>query len=70
MDTTHEGIRLAEEAVRDIAREERCGRVRAARVALAGMSDWERGTIKDALWPEVLVAAASQLRAIIAHGRR
>lgn len=63
-DTIHEGITLAEEAIRDIMREDRCTRVEAARIALDGVDAWSHGTIPHDLWPAVVDAAVSQLRAI------
>jgi len=66
VDTIHIGITLAEEAVRDIARETHTDRPTAARIALAGISDWQAGHVPAALWPDVLGAASSQLCAIIA----
>lgn len=65
IDPTHEGITLAEEAVRDIARERGLSRQPAARAALdEGVDAWSRGVIPEALWPEVLAAAESHLRAL------
>ena len=69
MDTIHMGIMLAEEALRDIQRETLTDRAGAARLALAeGMDTWSRGDISEALWPEVLDAARSQLSAISNRG--
>lgn len=68
LDPTHEGIYLAEAALREIARETGIGdRVWGARVALHELGDWQRGVIPADLWPAVLDAAESQLRGILAR---
>jgi hypothetical protein len=64
IDTTHEGIWLAEEAVRDIAREANCTRADAALIALDGINTWSHGDIPRDLWDAVTDAATSHLRAI------
>lgn len=64
-DTTHTGIALAEEAIRDIARENNCDRKQAACIALReGLGSWGRGYLPEREWPAVLDAAESQLRAV------
>jgi hypothetical protein len=63
IDATREGIALAEEALRDIMREDRCTRVRAARIALDGLHAWHHGVIDPEDWPAVLEAARSHLDA-------
>jgi hypothetical protein len=63
IDTTHEGIWLAEEAVRDIAREANCARADAARIALDGLDAWHHGVIPPEDWPAVIEAARSHLDA-------
>lgn len=66
MDAINEGITLAEEAIRDAAREQGgLDRAAAARAVLAeGLDGWQRGVLPVEAWPEVLRAADSHLTAV------
>ena len=63
-DPIHAGITLAEEAVRDIARETGLTRAESAGMAAAEIDTWLRGTIAPELWRATLDAALSHLSGI------
>lgn len=66
IDPINEGVTLAEEAIRDAAREQGgLDRAAAARAVLAeGLDGWQRGVLPAEAWPEVLRAADSHLTAV------
>ena len=66
-DPIHDGITLAEEAVRDIARETGCTRAESARMAMCEIESWSRGVVAPELWPATLDAALSHLSSIAAR---